>query len=112
MGEIIFFGFIALCVFAAAFYQSYRDKVRWRRIVSGMSLFGEREEIPPLVVDGATYEPHERRVLIIWGNLKHTALETVTEAKRKIEKESESGASRARGARIFAWDGDHWKQRK
>jgi hypothetical protein len=112
MIELYIVGFITFCVFAVAFYQSYRDKARWNRITSGMSLFGEREDIPPLVLEGTTFQPHERRVLIIWANLRHTAFETVTEARRIIEKEAASGSDRAKGARIFAWDGETWRQRK
>lgn len=112
MKELIIFGLIALCVFAAVFYQSYRDKQRWKRIASGMSLFGEREDIPPLELEGDTFDAHERRVLVIWGNRQQSSFETVSDAKRRIEEESGSGKSRAEAARIFAWDGGSWKQRR
>ena len=48
MIELSIAGVITLLVFALAFYQSHRDKARWNRISSGMSLFGAREDIPPL----------------------------------------------------------------
>jgi hypothetical protein len=75
-----------------------------------MSLFGERENIPPLVLEGRSFEPHERRVLIIWGNLEHTGYETMHDAKIAFEKSQ--GRERSKGARFFAWDGENWKQRK
>jgi hypothetical protein len=112
MIELYIAGFITLCVFALAFYQSYRDKARWNRISSGMSLFGEREDIPPLVLEGTTFEPHEKRVILIWPDQKQSTYETVSEAIRRIEKERNAGKDRARGARIFAWDGESWRQRK
>ncbi len=101
MIELYILGFITFVIFAVAFYQSFRDKARWNRISSGMSLFGEREDIPPLELDGATYQPHERRVIIIWGNLRHTAVETVTDAKKKDRKRKQiEQRSRARGEDI------------
>jgi len=112
MIELIIFGLVALCGFAVVFYQSYRDKERWKRIASGMSLFGEREDIPPLALEGDTYDAHERRVLVVWGNRQQSSFETVSDAKRKIGQEDKSGKGRAREARIFAWDGESWKQRR
>ena len=112
MKELIIFGLIALCGFGVAFYQSYRDKQRWNRISSGMSLFGEREDIPPLQLEGATYDPHERRVLVIWNNNQQSSFETVSDAIRKIDQDNEGKKPRAKDARIFAWDGESWKQRK
>jgi hypothetical protein len=112
MLELIIFGGLALCVFAAVFYQSYRDKERWNRISSGMSLFGDRQDIPPLELEGNTFDPHEHRVLIIWGDRKPTPFDTVSDAIRRIEKESGSSGGKAKNARIFAWDGESWKQRK
>jgi hypothetical protein len=112
MTELIIIGLIALCGFAAAFYQSYRDKQRWKRISSGMSLFGERADIPPLELEGDRFDAHERRVLVIWGNRQQSSFETVSDARRKIEQDGESGKARARDARIFAWDGESWKQRR
>jgi len=109
MFELIIFGSVTLCVFAAAFYQSYRDKERWNRISSGMSLFGDREDIPPLVVDGVTFDPHERRVVVVWGDGKKASFETVSDALRRIEKER---TAKANAARVFAWDGESWKQRR
>jgi hypothetical protein len=112
MIELCIAGVVTLGIFALVFYQSYRDKARWNRISSGMSLFGERENIPPLKLEGATFEPHERRVLIIWSDRGQTSFETVSEAIRRIDKERQSRKARAEGARIFAWDGESWRQRK
>ena len=111
MKELCVASLITVCVFAVAFYQSYRDKQRWQRITSGMSLFGEREDIPPLLLDGASFDSHERRVMVIWGNLKQSSFDTVSEARTKVEKERGSGKARAKGARIFAWDGEIWQRR-
>jgi hypothetical protein len=110
MPELIVLGIIALIVFATMYYQSYRDKARWQRIASGMSLFGERENIPPLVLEGVTFEPHEKRVLLIWGDQKKTSFNTVSEAIRRIERAR--GSTKAQNARVFAWDGESWKQRR
>jgi hypothetical protein len=112
MLELIIIGFIALCCFAAVFYQSYRDRQRWKRISSGMSLFGEREDIPPLQLEGGTFDAHERRVLVIWGDRQQSSFETVSDARRRIEQEDGRGKTRAREARIFAWDGESWRQRR
>jgi hypothetical protein len=112
MLELIIFGGLALIVFAAVFYQSYRDKERWNRISSGMSLFGERQDIPPLELEGTTFDAHEHRVLIIWSNRKPASYDTVSDALRRIEKEAATRGSKAQNARIFAWDGESWKQRK
>ena len=111
MKELITVGVITFCVFAALFYQSYRDKLRWKRISSGMSLFGDRQDIPPMVLDGRTYEANGRRVMIIWSDLSRTSYETVADAKARVEKDAQSRSSRAKSARIFAWDGESWKQR-
>jgi hypothetical protein len=110
MKELIFAVFVTLCLFGLVYYQTFRDRQRWKRIASGMSLFGERENIPPLVLEGRSFEPHERRVLIIWGNLDHTGYETMHDAKIAFEKSA--GKERSQGARFFAWDGESWKQRK
>jgi hypothetical protein len=101
---------ITLLLFGVAYYQSFRDRQRWKRISSGMSLFGERENIPPLVLDGRSFEPHGRLVLIIWGNLDQTSYETMHDAKIALEKFQ--AKERSKGARFFAWDGETWKQRK
>lgn len=111
MKELCIAGGLAFCVFVAAFYQSYRDKQRWKRITEGMSLFGDRHDIPPLVLDGGTFEAHERNVLVIWGDLKPTAYYTMADARKVVEKERAAGARRVKGVRIFAWDGESWKQR-
>ena len=110
MIELIFAAVITLGIFGLVYYQSFRDTQRWKRITSGMSLFGERENIPPLQLEGRSFEPHERRVLIIWGNLDHTGYETMHDAKIAYEKFA--GRERAVGARFFAWDGESWRQRK
>jgi hypothetical protein len=111
MKELIIIGLVTFFVFGTAFYQSYRDKLRWRRISSGMSLFGDREDIPPLVLDDKSYEANGRRVMIIWHDAKRTSYETVADAKMRIEKEIRSRTPNAKDARIFAWDGESWKQR-
>ena len=110
MTELIVTGGIALLVFAILFYQAYQDKERWRRIVSGMSLFGSREDIPPLVLGGNSFEPHEKRVLLIWGNYKQTSFKTVSEAIQRLAKETDQ--VKLVDAKIFAWDGESWKQRR
>ena len=112
MKELCITGFITICLFGFAFYQSYRDKQRWKRISSGMSLFGEREDIPPLELEGMSYEPNERRVMVIWTNQKIGRFETVSDALRRIETEVGAGKEWAKGARVFAWDGESWKQRR
>ncbi|HEX3797823.1 MAG TPA: hypothetical protein VH413_03910 [Verrucomicrobiae bacterium] len=112
MIELCIAGFITVIIFLLVFYQNYRDKARWRRISSGMSLFGDRENIPPLELEGNVFEPHEKRVLIIWSDNSQTAFETVSEAIRRIDKERTNKKARAGHARIFAWDGESWRQRK
>jgi hypothetical protein len=98
-------------IFALAFYQNYRDQQRWKRIASGMSLFGDRQNIPPLVLNGVPFEPHERNVLVVWGNRKKSAFYTVSDAKKSIEKERAAGKERASDVRVFAWNGETWTQR-
>jgi hypothetical protein len=110
MKELIFAVVVTLCLFGLVYYQTFRDRQRWKRISSGMSLFGERENIPPLLLEGRSFEPHERRVLIIWGNLDHTGYETMHDARMAFEKSDRK--ERSQGARFFAWDGESWKQRK
>lgn len=111
MKELVVFGIVAVVVFGAMYYQSFRDKLRWKRIVSGMSLFGERPDIPPLEVDGKTFESNDRRVLLIWSNMKRAGFDSVFDARQRLEQDRQAGKSTARGARIFAWDGESWKQR-
>ena len=103
---------VAICIFGVAFYQSYRDKQRWKRISSGMSLFGDRQDIPKLVVDGVPLESNDRPVQLIWGDKKRSGFETVFDARQRLERAEQSGKAAARGARIFAWDGEGWVQRK
>ncbi len=101
---------ITVMIFGLLYYQSFRDKMRWKRIVSGMSLFGARGNIPPLELEDRRFEPHERRVLIIWGNLDHTGYETMHDARLAFRRFEEM--EKARGARFYAWDGRSWTQRK
>jgi hypothetical protein len=103
----------AVGLFGLAFYQSYRDKQRWKRLTTGKNPFRKREsvEIPPLTVDGDTFDSARRPVLVIWGNLKQTGFPTVPDARAQVEKERKLGSSKANGARIFAWDGESWVQR-
>jgi hypothetical protein len=112
MNELLILGAITVCIFGVAYYQSYRDKLRWKRISSGMSLFGDRKDIPPLVVDGLRFDPHDRPVLVVWGDSKRNGFETVHDAKRQIERQNQAGKARAKAARIFAWDGESWNQKK
>jgi len=112
MTELCILSGIALCVFGFAFYQSHRDKQRWKRIASGKSLFGERNGLPALSVDGARFESKDRPVLVIWGNLKPSGFLTVQEARTRIQIQREAGNPNAKEARIFAWDGEGWKQRQ
>jgi hypothetical protein len=112
MTALIIVSAITLAVFIAVFYQSHRDQQRWKRISSGRSLFGDREDIPPLVVDGKTFEAHEQRVLVIWHDLKQTSFKTVSDARTRIDSLIDSGSTRAREARIFSWDGAAWQQRR
>src|ERR1700756_5492583 len=102
---------LVVCVFAVAYYQSYRDKQRWKRIESGMSLFGERPNIPPLVLDGQSFDSHDRHVMVVWGNLKRSGFDTVHDARLRLEREKKAGKAIANGARIFAWDRESWKQK-
>jgi len=103
----------AVGLFGLAFYQSHRDQQRWKRLSSGRNPFrkGERAEIPPLTVDDTRFDSVGRPVLVIWGNLKQTGFITVPDARAQVEKERKAGSSKANGARIFAWDGESWKQR-
>lgn len=112
MKELIVVGILALLVFGFAYYQSYRDKWRWKRISSGMSLFGDRKDIPPLVVDGVSFESNDRQVQVIWSDMKRTGFDTVFDARKRIERDIQSGRDSAKTARIFAWDGEGWKQRR
>lgn len=104
---------IAVGLFGLVFYQSYRDKRRWKRLATGKNPFRKREhaDIPPLAVDGVTFDSARRPVLVIWGNLKQTGFPTVPDARAQVEKERKAGSSKADGARIFAWDGESWQQR-
>lgn len=111
MKELLIVGVLAVVLFGVAYYQSYRDKRRWKRIVSGMSLFGDRPDIPPLVLDGMSFDSHDRRVMVIWANRKRSGFETVHDARQRVEREKLAGKALALGARIFAWDGESWKQR-
>ena len=111
MKELVVLGVLALVIFGAAYYQSIRDKLRWKRIVSGMSLFGDRQDIPPLVLDGVSFDSHDRRVLVIWANLTWTSFDTVYDARQRLERDTQAGKAGVKGARIFGWDGESWKQR-
>ncbi|SRR5579883_3235956 len=108
---LVLVGAFVICVFTAAYYQSYRDKQRWKRIESGRSLFGDRPEIPPLVLEGQSFDSHDRRVMVIWSNLKRSGFETVHDARRRLDRERGAGNSIADGARIFVWDGQSWQQK-
>jgi hypothetical protein len=103
----------AVVLFGLAFYQSYRDNRRWKRLATGKNPFRKRErvDIPPLTVDGARFDSVNRPIIVIWGNLKQTTFLTVPDARVQIEKERQIGSPKANGARIFAWDGENWKQR-
>ena len=103
----------AVVLFGLAFYQSHRDKQRWKGLTTGKNPFRKRERvaIPPLTVDGVCFDSVSRPILVIWGNLKQTGFLTVPDARAQIEKERQAGSSKANGARIFAWDGESWKQR-
>lgn len=103
----------AIGLFGLAFYQSYRDKRRWKRLTTGKNPFrkAERVHIPILTVDGVGHDCAGQPVLVIWGNLKQTGFLTVPDARARVEKERKAGSSKAVGARIFAWDGESWKQR-
>jgi hypothetical protein len=103
---------IAVGIFGLVFYQSYRDENRWKRIQSGKSLFGAREEIPPLKVDGVVIGSRERPVVILWADGTSSPFDTVPDARHHIQKEKSRGVERGGEARIFAWDGVEWKQRK
>lgn len=111
MNELLIMGAVTVLVFGVAFYQSYRDKLRWKRIASGMSLFGDRKDIPPLVLDGESFDAHERHVMVIWGDMKRNGFETVADARQRIERDVRAGKTAAKSARVFAWDGESWKQR-
>jgi hypothetical protein len=104
---------IAVGLFGLVFYQSYRDKQRWKRLTAGKNPFRKSEyvEIPPLTVDGVRFDSVGRPILVIWGNLKQTGFLTVPDARAQVEKERQAGNSKANDARIFAWDGESWKQR-
>jgi hypothetical protein len=104
---------IAIGLFGLIFYQSYRDKQRWKRLKSGKNPFRKsaRREIPPLTVDGTRFVSVSRPIMVIWGNLKQSGFETVPDARAQVEKERQAGSPKANGARIFAWDGESWKQR-
>lgn len=112
MKELIVVGIVALLLFGVAYYQSFRDKLRWKRISSGMSLFGDRKDIPPLIVDGVTFESTDRQVQVIWSDMKRTGFDTVFDARKRIERDINSGKDSAKSARIFAWDGEGWIQRR
>lgn len=112
MIELIIVAAIAIGIFGLVFYQSYRDKNRWKRIQSGESLFGDRENIPMLQVDGVSIGSRERPVVIVWSNGTSSPFHTVPDARLQIRKEAERKVTRANEARIFAWDGVEWKQRK
>ena len=113
MKMLLFTALIAVGVFGLAFYQSYRDKRRWKRLARGRNPFrkGELREIPPLTLDGLRFDSVTRPVLVIWGNLKQTGFLTVADARAQLERERLAGSSKANDARIFAWDGESWKQR-
>lgn len=111
MKELLIVGALAVVLFTVAYYQSYRDKRRWKRIVSGMSLFGDRPNIPPLVLDGRSFDSHDRHVMVIWADRKRSAFETVHDARQRVEREKQAGKAMALGAMIYAWDGQSWKQR-
>lgn len=113
MKMLILMILIAIGLFGLAFYQSHRDQQRWKRLTAGKSPFRkeDRADIPPLTVDGLCFDSGRRPILVIWSNLKQTAFLTVPDARTQIEKEREAGSSKANGARIFAWDGESWKQR-
>src|SRR5580692_821700 len=53
---------IAVGLFGLAFYQSYRDQQRWKRLTAGKNPFrkGDRAEIPPLTVDGLSFDSSRR----------------------------------------------------
>ena len=105
--------FIAAGLFGLVFYQSYRDRRRWKRLRSGKNPFRKsgRVEIPPLTVDGLSFDSVNRPILVVWGDAKQTGYQTVSDARAQVEKERQLGSPKANGARIFAWDGASWKQR-
>jgi hypothetical protein len=111
MNEVWLLGLVAFCIFGAAYYQSFRDSRRWKRIVSGRSMDADREEFPLLMVDGQGFEANQRRVMVIWGDLTHSGFHTTSDARKEIEEAVKSENPRSDNARIFVWDGGIWMQR-
>ena len=112
MIELIVVGVIAAVVFGMIYYQNYRDKARWQRIESGMSLFGDRNEVPLLELDGHKFNSHDRRVLVVWGDLTQSTSNNVADARGLLQREKTMGKSRVNGVRIFVWNGAEWVENK
>jgi hypothetical protein len=112
MIELIVMGVIASAIFGLIYYQNYRDKMRWQRIESGMSLFGDRTEVPLLELEGHKFNSHDRKVLVIWGDLTQSTSHNVTDARTVVQREKSMGKSRVDGVRIFVWNGSEWVQSK
>ncbi len=112
MIELVVFGIIAILLFGVVYYQNYRDKSRWARIESGMSLFGDRSEVPNLEWEGHTFNSHNRKVLVVWNDLTQSTCGTVSDARIMIDKEAFHEKQRAANANIFVWDGKQWSKSK
>jgi|GEM_PF-3814714 len=112
MIELIIVGVVALLIFAAVYYQGYRDSLRWKGIQSGKSLVEERDEIPPLELEGHKFNSHDRKVLVIWSDLTQSSCLTVGDGLNLIEREVGLNRPRSKGCRLFAWNGRTWQQRK
>ncbi len=67
--------------------------------------------IPPLMLADVQIEAHEMPVIVVWGNKESSRFVTLAGAKAAVNAESYTKEdSRARGAKVFEWNGTAWNQ--
>lgn len=68
-------------------------------------------KIPSLTLGGLRFESHDLPALVVWGDMQSTSYSTVQGAKTTVLMKFYNRKNlRARGAKLFSWDGKTWRQ--